>query len=63
MAELYTMQDPTTQYQVPPFKKQPQSAPGLAKTMSPNPEHGETSYRGCGRLHNRKALITGGNQA
>jgi len=29
--------------------------------MTPKPDHGETSYRGSGRLIGRKALITGGD--
>jgi NAD(P)-dependent dehydrogenase (short-subunit alcohol dehydrogenase family) len=29
--------------------------------MVPKPDHGETSYRGSGRLAGRKALITGGD--
>jgi NAD(P)-dependent dehydrogenase (short-subunit alcohol dehydrogenase family) len=29
--------------------------------MTPRPDHGETSYRGSGRLTGRKALITGGD--
>jgi len=29
--------------------------------MQPRPDHGETSYRGSGRLKGRKALITGGD--
>ena len=29
--------------------------------MEPRPDHGETSYRGSGRLAGRKALITGGD--
>jgi NAD(P)-dependent dehydrogenase (short-subunit alcohol dehydrogenase family) len=29
--------------------------------MSPQPDHGEKSYRGSGRLAGRKALITGGD--
>ena len=53
------MQDPRTQYPQPPFPKQPQAAPGLASAMDPKPDHGETSYRGHGRLLGRKALITG----
>jgi hypothetical protein len=28
--------------------------------MDPKPDHGETSYQGCGRLSGRKALGTGG---
>jgi hypothetical protein len=29
--------------------------------MQPSPDHGEESYRGSGRLPNRKALVTGGD--
>ena len=29
--------------------------------MTPRPDHGETSYKGSGRLTGRKALITGGD--
>ena len=53
------MQDPRHQYPEPPFSRQPQSAPGLANTMEPRPDHGEQSYIGCGKLTNRKALVTG----
>jgi NAD(P)-dependent dehydrogenase (short-subunit alcohol dehydrogenase family) len=45
----------------PPFAKQSQPWPGLAGKMDPKPDHGETSYRGSGRLLGRKALITGGD--
>jgi NAD(P)-dependent dehydrogenase (short-subunit alcohol dehydrogenase family) len=55
------MQDPRTKYPAPPFKKQPQTWPGLARDMDPKPDHGETSYKGSGRLAGRKALITGGD--
>jgi NAD(P)-dependent dehydrogenase (short-subunit alcohol dehydrogenase family) len=57
----YAMRDPRTQYPQPDFSKQPQSAPGLAREMVPKPDHGETSYRGNGRLKDRKALVTGGD--
>ncbi len=53
------MQDPVKQYPRPPFPKQPQPAPGLAKKMKPKPDHGEESYVGFGRLAGRKALVTG----
>ncbi len=59
--ERLRKQDPRTQYPGPPFKKQPQPAPGLAAEMEPKPDHGETSYKGHGRLEGRKALITGGD--
>ncbi len=61
MTERLKMQDPREQYPKPPFPKQPQAAPGLAQKMTPEPDHGETSYRGSGRLAGRKALITGGD--
>jgi NAD(P)-dependent dehydrogenase (short-subunit alcohol dehydrogenase family) len=55
------MQNPLEQYPKPPFKKQHQEAPGLARDMDPRPDHGETSYKGSGKLLGRKALITGGD--
>jgi NAD(P)-dependent dehydrogenase (short-subunit alcohol dehydrogenase family) len=55
------LQDPTTKYPRPPFKRQSQPWPGLVSKMDPRPDHGETSYRGSGRLAGRKALITGGD--
>jgi NAD(P)-dependent dehydrogenase (short-subunit alcohol dehydrogenase family) len=53
------MQDPLTQYPQPKFEEQPQSVPGLAQDMVPKPDHGETSYKGFGRLAGRRAVITG----
>ena len=53
--------DPVTRYPKPPFKKQSQPWPGLAGKMEPRPDHGETSYKGSGRLIGCKALITGGD--
>jgi len=55
------MNDPTTKYPTPPFQKQSQPWPGLASKMDPRPDHGETSYKGSGRLAGKKALITGGD--
>jgi NAD(P)-dependent dehydrogenase (short-subunit alcohol dehydrogenase family) len=60
-AEAVAKQDPTTKYPKPPFKSQTQPWPGLAGQMEPRPDHGETSYKGSGRLAGRKALITGGD--
>jgi NAD(P)-dependent dehydrogenase (short-subunit alcohol dehydrogenase family) len=53
--------DPTTKYPKPPYPGQSQPWPGLASKMNPRPDHGETSYKGSGRLIGRKALITGGD--
>ena len=55
------LQDPTTKYPKPPFNRQSQPWPGLASKMDPVPDHGESSYKGSGRLLGRKALITGGD--
>ena len=55
------LEDPTKKYPRPPFKAQSQPWPGLVSKMNPRPDHGETSYRGSGRLKGRKALITGGD--
>jgi hypothetical protein len=57
------MQDPRHQYPEPPFPTQPQPASGVAAQMMPKPDHGESSYRGSGKLAGRKALITGGDSA
>jgi NAD(P)-dependent dehydrogenase (short-subunit alcohol dehydrogenase family) len=61
MGDLYTLQNPVKQYPRPKFRRQTQKAPGLAKRMVPKPDSGETSYRGSGRLRNRRALVTGGD--
>jgi NAD(P)-dependent dehydrogenase (short-subunit alcohol dehydrogenase family) len=55
------LEDPTSKYPRPPFKEQSQPWPGLVSKMDPRPDHGETSYKGSGRLKGRKALITGGD--
>ena len=55
------LQDPRGAYPKPPFDKQSQPWPGLARDMVPVPDHGEASYRGSNRLAGRRALITGGD--
>src|SRR6195952_5634867 len=55
------LQNPADKYPKPPFKAQSQPWPGLASQMDPRPDHGETSYKGSGRLRGRRALITGGD--
>ncbi|MFI5059965.1 MAG: SDR family oxidoreductase [Actinomycetales bacterium] len=41
------------------FPEQKQQPPGLTEKMNPRPDHGETSYRGSGKLAGKVALITG----
>jgi NAD(P)-dependent dehydrogenase (short-subunit alcohol dehydrogenase family) len=55
------LENPTSKFPKPPFKRQTQPWPGLASKMEPRPDHGEKSYKGSGRLAGRKALITGGD--
>lgn len=43
------------------FPAQQQEPPGLTPPMNPLPDHGESSYRGSGRLAGLRALITGGD--
>lgn len=43
----------------PPFPAQKQSMPGKTGDMSPRPDHGESSYKGSGRLAGKRAVITG----
>jgi NAD(P)-dependent dehydrogenase (short-subunit alcohol dehydrogenase family) len=45
----------------PPFPEQQQPVPGSSSTMTPRPDYGENSYRGSGRLRDKKVLITGGD--
>ena len=40
---------------------QQQEWPGSSEEMNPQPDHGEESYRGAGKLEGRVALITGGD--
>jgi NAD(P)-dependent dehydrogenase (short-subunit alcohol dehydrogenase family) len=55
------MPEQAKDYPKPPFPKQDQPWPALACKMQPQPDHGETTYVGSGRLAGRKALITGGD--
>jgi len=46
-------------FPAPPFDTPQQTPPGQSRGMRPQPDHGEDSYRGSGRLEGKKALITG----
>lgn len=54
-------QDPQDKYTKPPFPKQKQDVPGEEGKMDPQPDHGEQSYKGSGKLEGKKAIITGGD--
>jgi NAD(P)-dependent dehydrogenase (short-subunit alcohol dehydrogenase family) len=60
--DQHTQRDPRDQYPRPGEQRgQEQAHPGTGAEMSPEPDHGEGSYRGCNRLTDRKAVITGGD--
>lgn len=53
--------NPVTKYRTDGFPEQQQDQPGLTALMSPQPDHGEETYVGTGRLVGLVALITGGD--
>lgn len=60
--DQYQMQNPVTQYKQPqPDPQERQPEPGLDAELQPQADHGEETYRGCGRLKGRRALVTGGD--
>jgi len=48
-------------YPRPPYPAQQQPMPGDNASMDPVPDHGETTYKGSGRLAGKRAVITGGD--
>jgi NAD(P)-dependent dehydrogenase (short-subunit alcohol dehydrogenase family) len=55
------LRNPLDKYPRPPYPAQEQPFPGLVSKMTPRPDHGESSYKGSGKLIGRKALVTGGD--
>ncbi len=56
------LQDPLTKYPQPPYESQADpSTPGTEADLGLKADHGETSYKGSGKLTGRKAIITGGD--
>lgn len=53
--------NPLTKYYNGLFPLQHQKMPGVQENMRPEPDCGEESYQGCGKLKGRKALVTGGD--
>lgn len=48
-------------FPTPPFPDQHQPMPGRSRSMEPQPDYGEGSYKGSGRLRGKRALVTGGD--
>jgi NAD(P)-dependent dehydrogenase (short-subunit alcohol dehydrogenase family) len=53
--------DPRHKEPKPDYPQKPIDPPGSDAEMTPKADHGETSYRGLGRLTDRAAFITGGD--
>ncbi|MDQ3752985.1 MAG: SDR family oxidoreductase [Actinomycetota bacterium] len=49
----------TKEHPRPPFTEQEQNPPGSEAAMDPEPDYGESSYEGTGRLEGRRAVVTG----
>jgi len=61
MSDQTTPQDPTTQHPEPEQPAETIPHPGLTGEMPQQPDHGEDSYVGSGRLEGKRTLITGGD--
>ncbi|PZR53854.1 NAD(P)-dependent dehydrogenase [Xylanimonas oleitrophica] len=61
MSDQTTPQDPTTQHPEPEQPADDLQPPGRTGEMSQEPDHGEHTYEGSGRLEGKRALITGGD--
>lgn len=62
MADQHTPQDPTEQYRDPDDQTAQKIAhPGETSDMEQQPDHGEESYVGSGKLEGKRAVITGGD--
>jgi NAD(P)-dependent dehydrogenase (short-subunit alcohol dehydrogenase family) len=59
VSDQSTPQDPTVADKQP--AAQSQDHPGHEADLRPRADHGESSYRGTGRLEGRRALVTGGD--
>ncbi|MCX2946846.1 SDR family oxidoreductase [Lentzea sp. NEAU-D7] len=60
--DQYAQRDPRDQYPRPERQRgREQDHPGSGGGMDPEPDHGELTYRGSGRLTERKAVVTGGD--
>jgi len=60
--DQYSPQDPTSEHVQPDAQpEQKIEHPGLESEMDLEPDYGESTYRGSGRLEGKRALITGGD--
>lgn len=60
---MMSAQDPRNKFKTSDYDQQEQELPGLQSKMTPQPDCGETSYKGHERLKGYKMLVTGGDSA
>lgn len=61
MPDQTTPQDPSEQFEQPDTQNEQVPYPGITDELGDQPDHGEQSYRGSGRLSGKRAVITGGD--
>jgi NAD(P)-dependent dehydrogenase (short-subunit alcohol dehydrogenase family) len=65
MSDPGSLQDPTSQHEHPDTEGEQLPPPGSSDSVTPamgdEPDHGEKSYKGNGRLTDRVAIVTGGD--
>lgn len=61
MSQAPTTQNPLESGPKPPFQQQQQQGTGVESEMRPQPDYGEQSYKGSGKLTGKAAVITGGD--
>ena len=59
--DQFAERDPQEQYPQPDTEGEQVEHPGVTRDMDDEPDHGESTYRGSGRLTDKKAVITGGD--
>jgi len=59
--ERLNQQNPSEKYPSPPFEQKKIDTPGTEDLLTPKADHGEHSYKGSGKLQDKKAIITGGD--
>lgn len=59
--DQFTQQDPTEQHSGSVSEGETVEHPGRTGDLERQPDHGEHSYRGSGRLDGKRAVITGGD--
>ncbi|HET9254721.1 MAG TPA: SDR family oxidoreductase [Pseudonocardiaceae bacterium] len=59
--DQFTRQDPVEQHARPGSGDRVVAYPGHTGELDVRPDHGETTYRGSGRLVDRKTIVTGGD--